>query len=155
MDTLNSLRYVVAECPAGTKELGSTELHRVAYAECVELRVQSYDKWHSSYIASWESVDRYSISAYDGVRLIGRLILVKCYDIHVGDCMAVHTQYVLPQYRNSGITRRLLRTACALTREHGLSVLSYTHRKSDWVYHTTYRRIHGQRSIKSSGGDLR
>ena len=148
MDTTKPLIFAVHPLPAGTPEIGSTALFKAAWDECVELRCTPFPVWHENYRRTWEGVDRYCLDAYDGECLVARAIVVKDRDIHVGECFAVHTQYVLPAYRNRGIARRFLRSAMRITSLHGASVLAYSHRQRSWCYTIEYiplnRRINGK-----------
>jgi len=78
----------------------------------------------------------------NGSELLGGLYLViDNADPHVGRCMTVAFQYVLPEYRNAGVSRMMMVRAIELTKEYNCAVLAYTHRLGDWRYETVYKRV--------------
>lgn len=94
-------------------------------------------------MAILESVDRWEIGLWDTHNhfSVGGLVLAYDSDIHVGDCMSVISQYVLPEYRNQRISTQCMREAVRIAVMQRFNVLAYTHRLGDWRYETIYKRI--------------
>jgi GNAT superfamily N-acetyltransferase len=84
---------------------------------------------------------RYEVLFYVGDTLVGGASLTLDRDPHVGECANVVWQYVLPAYRNRGISRSVLRQARRLAVLSGVSTYSYTHRTGDYSYSIRYRRV--------------
>lgn len=120
----------------------SWSLFQRAWDECVELQCTSKDLWAGRTLIALEQLERYEIIAHSehGIQL-GGLVVAREIDVHVGDCMSVIAQYVMPEHRLFGISPRLMRAAIRIAREVGAPTLAYTHRKGPWRYETTYRRI--------------
>lgn len=117
-------------------------LYSKAWDECIELQGLNKHDWLRHYTSILESVDRWEVGIFDAHDLaVGGLVLAHDSDIHVGDCMSVISQYVLPEYRNRAVSLRCMRVALDITSDEGCKVLAYTHRKGDWRYETIYRRI--------------
>ena len=120
----------------------NVELFECAWDECVELQVQDKSMWLGKALVAMHSIERYEIAVVHGTRVVGAVVLAADpWDAHVGPCMSVFAQYVLPQYRNTGVSNALMREAFLIARESGAGVLAYTHRKAPWRYETIYRRI--------------
>lgn len=116
-------------------------IYDAAWCECKELQLSDRYGWVAHTMRCISQADRVEVGArLDGV-LVGGVILYKDYDPHVGDCMYVVFQYVMPEYRNRGIALKLFKMALEETRRQGLPVLAYTHRLRDWEYKTTYRKL--------------
>lgn len=69
--------------------------------------------------------DRYEYRAIVDGELAGVAILVKDYDIHVGDSWTIQWNYVKPQYRNYGIAREVFRVLKALAKESNITLFVY------------------------------
>ena len=120
----------------------SLELFTCAYDECVELQQQSKDEWIGRALLSLQEMDRFELAAIHGARTVGGIVLAHDpWDVHVGPCMSVFAQYVLPEYRNQGISPRLMREVLRIAKGSGVSTLAYTHREGPWRYSTLYRSI--------------
>lgn len=118
------------------------EFFSQAYDECVELRQQSKEVWVGRALLSLQGMDRWEIAAFADESFAGGLVLAHDpWDVHVGPCMSVFAQYVLPEHRLKGISPRLMREAIKIARTSGKSTLAYTHRQGPWRYSTTYRSI--------------
>jgi glyceraldehyde-3-phosphate dehydrogenase/erythrose-4-phosphate dehydrogenase len=78
-------------------------------------------------------------------RLVGCAVLVPDEDLHVGQCLSVMWNYVLPDHRGT-IGRQFMRLAVKVAQYWELPVLSYTHRLGVGRYAITYRRLHGKES---------
>lgn len=97
--------------------------------------------WVSATLARLMSYDRYELGLLVADKVVGGVTLVEDDDVHVGRCLTVASQYVLPEYRNTGCSMLFMREAVRLARNLSMPVLAYTHRLGDWTYKTTYRRI--------------
>lgn len=117
------------------------DLFARAWDECIESHILDKQTWIDNAIRIVESVDRYEMGMlYNGVP-VGGISLTVDYDPHVGDCLCVMSQYVLPEHRNNAISLRCMRECIRLTKRLGHNVLAYTHRERDYVYTTTYKVI--------------
>lgn len=116
-------------------------LYSIAWNECIELQVADKQAWVQHYTGILESVPRWEIGLWDDTRAVGGVVLARDSDIHVGDCMSVISQYVLPEFRNKQVSLLCMRESIRIARELGYTTLAYTHRLGDWKYQTTYRRI--------------
>jgi len=120
----------------------NVELFERAWDECIELQVQGKDEWMGKALLALSALDRYEVAVRHGPRVVGAVLVAHDpWDAHVGPCMSVFTQYVLPEYRNAGISLALMREAVRITRASGVHVLAFTHRKAPWRYETIYRRV--------------
>lgn len=120
----------------------NVELFECAWGECIELQVQDKATWLGQVLVAMGSIERYEIAVVHKDRVVGAVVLAADpWDAHVGTCFSVFAQYVLPQYRNVGISRKLMREALLIARRGGAGVLAFTHRKAPWRYETIYRRI--------------
>lgn len=118
------------------------ELFSRAWDECVELQQSPKQEWIGRSLLSLQQLDRYEIAAVQGSDVVGAVLLAEDkWDVHVGPCVSVFSQYVLPEYRERGISSKLMREAIKLARAIGVSTLAFTHRKAPWVYTTRYWRI--------------
>lgn len=106
---------------------------------------RSEDRVIRSICESIRSVDRLElVASTDSGYQVGIMVLAEDEDMHVGRCLSVQWQYVLPEYRNAGIAHRFMRTAIQLARQEGYPVLAYSHRVGPGEYSIKYRRINGQ-----------
>lgn len=119
------------------------EMFTRAWDECEELQSQTKDEWIGRSLLSLQGLVRYEIGVLDNSgRVLGGIVLAQDpWDAHVGPCMSVFAQYVLPEFRNRGISPRLMREAIRVARKDGAQTLAFTHRKGPWRYETLYRRI--------------
>ena len=120
----------------------NVELFERAWDECIELQVQSKDCWVGKALLALSALDRYEVAVMHGTHVVGAVVVAPDqWDAHVGPCMSVFAQYVLPEYRNAGVSLALMREAVRITRASGVHVLAFTHRKAPWRYETIYRRV--------------
>lgn len=118
------------------------ELFYRAWDECLELQVVDREAWVASALNRLTLFDwRYEIGMHTGKQTVGGIVLAPDDDIHVGPCLSVFAQYVMPEYRNRGISLRCMRLAERAAGELGYNMLAYTHRLGDWRYETIYRRL--------------
>lgn len=131
----------------------NVSLFKRAWVECVELQVQPENIWLGRVLTQLQALDRFEVAAFNkDAEVVGGIVVAHDpWDSHVGPCMSVFAQYVLPEYRQRGLSRRFMRTALDLAKEAGVPVLAYTHRHSPWRYFTNYRRIH---EVSTNSGQL-
>lgn len=134
------MQFICVPKKAGEKCL-APELFSRAWDECIESHIMDKETWIRQAIRIVESVPRYEMGFIIDGKPIGGISLTVDYDPHVGECLCVMSQYVLPEYRNNAISMRCMRECLKLTKQLGHSVLAYTHRQKDWVYTTTYKVI--------------
>ena len=88
-----------------------------------------------------EQLDRHEILAVlDGV-LIGFACLVEEDDMHVGRCLTLQWQYVVPEHRDR-IGGQFLRWLAKAGRDMGFQFIAYSHRISSRHYAIKYRSVH-------------
>jgi len=112
-----------------------------AWDEFIELQCTPKSIWVGSAVATAQAYDRTAVVVFQDGVLAGGVILVPDNDTHVGKCLSVHFQYVLPEYRNLGISYKLMRQAMRIAKREEYPVLAYSHRIRDWEYKTIYRRV--------------
>lgn len=136
------LRFVCSGRKAGEPTL-APDLFPRAWDEFIELQLTDKQTWVSKTIRTIEGFHRYEIGLYDGDTPVGGLTLTWDDDPHVGECLLVMSQYVLPEYRNQGVSLRCMHEVMRIARRLGHTVVAFTHRQADWTYHIRYRRVHG------------
>ncbi len=120
----------------------SLELFLRAWDECTELQQQSKEIWAGRALLALQGMDRYELAAFVDNTFAGGVVLAHDpWDVHVGPCMSVFAQYVLPEHRLKGISPRLMREALRIARKAGETTLAFTHRAGPWRYNTVYRSI--------------
>ena len=113
-----------------------------AWDEFLELQVLDKETWVANTLSRLSLLPwRFEIGMHNGDQAVGGIILGPDEDIHVGPCLSVYAQYVLPEYRNRGTSLRCMRLAEQAAITYGYTVLAYTHRVRDWRYETIYRRL--------------
>ncbi|HVH93240.1 MAG TPA: GNAT family N-acetyltransferase [Candidatus Acidoferrum sp.] len=114
-----------------------------AWDECIELQVTSKEEWVGRALLSLQSLARTEVAVIAHSEVVGGLVIAHDpWDAHVGPCISVFAQYVLPEFRHTGVSNRCMREAVRIARASGAKVLAFTHRKGPWRYSTIYRRIH-------------
>jgi len=104
----------------------------------------TFDEIASRVCTDTEQHARVELVAHDlSGRLVGCAVLVPDEDLHVGRCLSVMWNYVLPTNRGA-IGRQFMRLAVRVAKHWELPVLAYTHRIGLGRYAVTYRRLHGQ-----------
>lgn len=120
----------------------SLDLFTRAWAECVELQVRDREAWLGASLLALQGLKRYEIAALHDGECVGGIVLAHDpWDVHVGPCLSVFAQYVLPEYRLRGISPRLMRESIRIAKEVDAPILAYTHRVGPWRYQTVYRSI--------------
>lgn len=117
------------------------ELFDRAWDEFIELQVMDKLTWLQHTLSILSGLDRFEIAMHNGKHTVGGVILARDNDIHIGDCLSVFAQYVMPEYRNIGVSMRCMRECYRLTKELEHTHLAYTHRLGDWRYETIYKGI--------------
>lgn len=136
----DTLEFVVVPRTKGQKCIAPGLFYR-AWDECLESQGIDKETWCDRSIRMVESVDRYELGMLDNGIPVGGISLTLDHDPHVGECLCVMSQYVLPEYRNKAISMRCMRECIRIAKRLGHNMLAYTHRERDWVYTTTYKRI--------------
>lgn len=85
--------------------------------------------------------DRIELAVFDNSRIVGFCCLAEDYDIHVGRCLTVMWDYVVPSHRGGTVGQRMLRAAMQIAGQHGFAVLCYTHRTAPGIYQVKYIRL--------------
>lgn len=104
---------------------------------CSELQVTPFESTYSRIVECTIENSRYEYRAIVDGEVAGVAIIVRDYDIHVGDSWAIQWNYVKPEYRTLGIAREVFRGVRALAKEDNVPY-SYTKRVGDGVYKLTY-----------------
>ncbi len=118
------------------------EMFSRAWDECVELQASPRDAWIGRSLQLLQGLARHEIGVHDQTKIVGGIVLAQDpWDVHVGPCLSVFAQYVLPEFRHKGVSARLMREALRIARLDGAKTLAFTHRKGPWRYETLYRRI--------------
>lgn len=140
-NNVSDLKFLITKRVYG-QAVQAPELFYRAWDECIELHVTNKDEWVGTTLSTLACIeDRYEIGMHNGTCTVGGIILAPDLDIHVGRCLSVFAQYVMPEYRNRGISLRCMRLAEQIAKDMGFPVLAYTHRLGDWRYETIYRKI--------------
>lgn len=117
------------------------ELFERAWDEFIELQVMDKSAWLQHTLSTLSCLDRFEIGVHNGQSIIGGVILARDNDIHIGDCLSVFGQYVLPEFRHTGVSRRCMVECFSLAKDLGHTHIAYTHRAGDWRYETIYRKV--------------
>ena len=111
---------------------------RKAYQECAELRVVPYAQAYNRILQDTVENGRYEYRCIVDGELAAVAIIVRDYDLHVGDSWAIQWNYVKPEYRSRGIAREVFRVIRKLSKEFNIPY-SYTKRIGEGVYSLTYK----------------
>lgn len=133
------VRFISHRVPVGTP-VPAPHLFEAAWDEFIELEVVDKINWVGSALEMHASTSRYDIGVFIDGRVVGGLCLVEDHDPHVGDCLTVMSNYVLPEYRGI-VGARCFRECLRVAKASGYKMLAYTHRLKDWEYRTIYRKI--------------
>jgi len=113
-----------------------------AYSECLESGVMDRRKWIELNLDILSSEDRIEIGAFEDGYLVGGMTLAEEMDAHVGACVSVRYNYVLPEYRTLKLGTIMMRHAIQLAKTLGPQYIAFTHRKGVGLYTIRYRRLH-------------
>lgn len=129
---------------AGDLCLGA-EIIPAVYAELPEFSYGgTLDEVSRRMLAATEGLDRYELLAVSGGDLIGFACVVEDDDMHVGRCLTLQWQYVVPEHRGK-IGGEFLRWLARTAREQGFQFVAYSHRITSRHYAIKYRRVsHGK-----------
>jgi hypothetical protein len=114
------------------------------YAELLEFRESgTLGQVTARMLAATESISRTELLAVVGGQLIGFACIVEDDDMHVGRCLSLQWQYVVPEHRGR-IGGEFLRWLARFARAKGFQFIAYSHRVSKRHYAIKYRRVnHG------------
>ena len=111
---------------------------RPAYLECSELQVTPFEPAYSRIVECTIENSRVEYRAIVDGKVAGVAIIVRDYDIHVGDSWTIQWNYVKPEYRNQGIAREVFSVIRKLSKDFNIPY-SYTKRIGEGVYSLTYK----------------
>lgn len=134
-----TLKVIHREENTSTEHL--RHLHDAAWYELVELGCLPRHEWVAGQLARLGAEERIEIQGWVDGHLIGGLVLSDDWDVHVGPCLSVLTNYTLPKYRTKLYGAKVFREAIRVAKELGYPCLAWTHRVGDWCYMTRYRRL--------------
>lgn len=83
--------------------------------------------------------DRTEIVYYDGDKVVGGATIVLDDDQHVGVCLSLQWQYVLPAYRGKNLGAKFIRELKRQAQWAGIGNICYTHRTGIGRYEVVYR----------------
>lgn len=92
-------------------------------------------------LAATEGLERFELLAVIGGELIGFACVVEDDDMHVGHCLTLQWQYVVPEHRGR-IGGQFLRWLAKAGRDMGFQFIAYSHRISSRHYAIKYRSVH-------------
>lgn len=96
-------------------------------------------------VSSLSEHDRTEIVCIDDGIVVGGAVIVLDDDQHVGPCLSLQWQYVLPAYRSKQLGRIFVRELLRQAGWAGIRNVCYTHRKGKGKYTVTYQEVgHGQ-----------
>lgn len=121
-----------------------SELYVTAHDECVELQMRSKEVWTDEMLRWLGGIHRWEITAKIDGKIVGGVIIGWDHDVHVGPCISVWAQYVLPEYRGQGVSPAVMRRAMQVMRQQGAMAMAWTHRAGPWHYETKYRRLRSE-----------
>lgn len=134
------MHHVVRQREAGDPSFAEWVVDS-AIAELPELT------WHRTKAEAREGIlescakfDRLEIVTYQDGKVIGSCILVEEDDQHIGPCIGIAWNYVLPEHRGK-VGRDYLRFAYRLTERNELPAVAYTRRTGEGSYQVNYRRV--------------
>lgn len=140
--THNASMHILTTYRNPLEPVQNLNLFTRAWDECVELQTTSKEEWIGRSLLSLQGIGRYEIGVLNGSDVVGGIVVAHDpWDAHVGECYSVFAQYILPEFRLMGASRRLMRAAMTVARTAGARTFAFTHRKGPWRYETIYRRL--------------
>lgn len=129
---------------AGDLCLGGSIIPAV-YAELPEFRAGgTVQQVATRMVEATEQLDRHEVLAVVDGSLVGFACIAEDDDMHVGRCLTLQWQYVLPEYRGK-VGAQFMRLLFKTGRQLGYRVVAYSHRVNHRHYAIKYRSIcHGQ-----------
>jgi GNAT superfamily N-acetyltransferase len=117
----------------------------VVYSELQELREGgTLEQVTARILATIEPMKRTELLAVVDGQLVGFACVAEDDDMHVGRCLTLQWQYVVPEHRGK-IGSEFLRWLARFARCQGFQFIAYSHRVSARHYAIKYRRIsHGE-----------
>lgn len=133
------MRIVILNGCAG-KQASTSVLALPAVLEFPELR-QSKDYRDDVHrvVSSLSEFDRTEILCIDGTTVVGGAVIVLDDDQHVGACLTLQWQYVLPAYRSKTLGAKFIRELKRQAQWAGIRNICYTHRTGIGRYTVVYR----------------
>lgn len=143
------MRTELRLCSAGDRSVLAV-LALSSVLEFPELRQnQDYREDVLRIASSLAEFDRTEIVYYDGETIVGGATVVIDDDQHVGPCLSLQWQYILPDYRKRGLGRHFVRELLRQAGWAGIRNVCWTHRVGVGRYTVTYREVkHGQEGQK-------
>ncbi|ARB30307.1 hypothetical protein HOS87_gp28 [Pseudomonas phage phiNV3] len=92
-------------------------------------------------VSSLSEFDRSEIVAIDDGKVVGGAVIVLDDDQHVGVCLSLQWQYVLPAYRHLHMGRHFIRELKRQAQWAGIKNISYSHRTGIGRYEVVYREV--------------
>lgn len=92
-------------------------------------------------VSSLSEFDRSEIVAIDDGKVVGGAVIVLDDDQHVGPCLSLQWQYVLPAYRAKRLGHHFVRELLRQAGWAGIRNVCYTHRVGVGKYTLTYREV--------------
>lgn len=114
-------------------------LYAAAWDECVELGVMDKLAWVLRVGRIVQNTPRFEVLVYDDELCVGGVVIAEDDDLHVGHCLSVMFNYVLPEYRCTGITAQTMRALRRIAENLQVPTIAYTHRVGAGKYTTTYK----------------
>lgn len=106
----------VVLCGEGTERI-PVALYASAWDECSEAHIMDKHAWIEHVMASVREIVRYEFHALCDGNVVGAMVVAEeLGDPHVGRCLSVAYNYVLPPYRNRGIAKHFIRGAMQLAK---------------------------------------
>lgn len=136
-----SSRLVVTYRLQGESVQVTPDMFAQGWEECVELQMQPKSLWIGQSLIAMSQTSRWELVFFIAQNFAGSIILAHDHDCHVGPCISVLAQYVRPEYRNQGISQRMMRESLRIARSEQASVLAFTHRQGPWCYSTVYHKL--------------
>jgi len=132
--------FEVVQRTPGQPCLGAS-LIPAGYAEFPEFREGgTLEQVTSRLREAMESLDRYELVVSERGAVVGYACAALDEDLHVGLCLTLQWQYVLPEYRGA-VGREFVRWLLRKARSSGLKHVAYSHRINQGHYAIKYRRI--------------
>ena len=132
-----NIQHEWRQCKEG-EQSWIVDVIRSAYNECEELQVTLYKETYRRIRDSTIMHDRVEYRCLIDGKIAGVAILVRDYDMHVGDSWTIQWNYIKPRYRAVGIARVVFRGIRELAKAFSIPY-SYTRRTGVGTYSLTYK----------------
>lgn len=124
----------------GIREADDEAFYRRVWKEFPLCHALPYELWVKNLHEFYEDCPNIEYRIYDSDVLVGHAVIAPTDDIHVGECMSLWHQFMLPEYRNSGVWKDVFMRAKEVTKLQGYSYLVWTHIRDNKIS-CTYRKI--------------